>query len=313
MQMERLVLVGVHLRSSAAIFLLAVSLSGQWRVTSETPVLQDGIGLSLLSEDGKQLAYYGRAGLMLRTLESGRERQLIPFGQSGWLSSWTADGKFIYYLRQGEKPWIHDLWRVAVDTGSVEAVRKGGPRVVHSRDGSQVAFENSKGLLVSRADGGNERVVAKSWPRRGTVIWSPDASQILVEESVWMTNKSTLTLVDLATGKQRELTHFDRAMLGVAWPSGADALFVCMFRYDETKSQEPGQIWSIKLASGEATQLTHDPTGFSQLIGAAPDGQSLLVTRMNPPAGYWTRLASIFGIDSGPDRIPGTVMLHLSK
>ncbi len=269
---------------------------------------------AVLSADGKRLAIADNQGLKIRALDSGREKQLLPFDKYGRPVSWSPDAKFIYYLHPGEKPWIHDLWRVAVNAGTTGLlIQHVSGRPALTPDGRSVAFTREDAIMLSGVDGKNEKVVCSPCKAGWDLTWSPDGSQLLIPQWTMLANKqvkSRLVLMDVKTGRTTELASLDGlvGISGVSWTS-AGVLLAYSGRNDDAS-----QIWHMSVPSGDRTQVTRDPTGYDQLIGATPDGLSVVAVRQIPPLGYWQRaIALFFGKEPGVDGPHGTVMLHLRK
>ena len=84
--------------------------------------------------------------------------------------------------------------------------------------------------------------------------------------------------------------------------------------FDRVESSGLGSDGPWKTYEPKATFNPADPTGYRGLIGATPDGLSVVALRMHPQPGPWNELMKKFlGIEPGPDGISGTVMLHLRK
>jgi len=292
--------------------IIALGLTAQLQVVSETTILQDQAFSGILSRDGKHLAYV-RRGLVIRALDSGQQKQLLPIGQFGWLLAWSPDGKFIYYMHQGDKPWIRDLWRIDVDHGTTaRLIRHVGQLIAPAPDGLHIAYRRDSEIMIADVDGKNERALCHPCYAGWFMVWSRDGTQLVVQDNSvrW---ENALFLLDVQTGRMKQLAHFDRRIEGMDWTTDGAGVLICMTRFDMNGPTETGQIWHVSVPTGETKQLTHDPTGFSGLIGATPDGLALLAIRTHPPPGLWERMIGFFGIDPGPDGIPGTVMLHLKK
>jgi hypothetical protein len=233
----------------------------------------------------------------------------VATGSGGW-ASWSKDGKWIYYLQRADQPWITNLWRMEVATLKKEVLIKNAGGVTArspqpSPDDKSIAFYRGEKLMLSGADGQNERVLLERDTSR-FLVWSPDSSQILLSTK-W-------TLLTVASGQARTLAPVNGNVTSIAWPSWSSGPFVCVFERRAESRPTTGKIWHLSLPSGELTEVTHGPSSYVEIFGAAASGYSLVAQRLPQQASGWNLLDSVFAMfGSKPNRFEHTVILTLKK
>jgi Tol biopolymer transport system component len=262
-------------------------------VASERPVLEvpglyrpsQSLSFAALSPDGRSVLIVKAGRLTIRPLESWEEKQLLPqgsvatVGNEAW-TAWSADGKFIYYLRLTDRAGITDLWRLDIDTRKQKRLIENAGGVITampqpSPDGKSIAFFRGKTLMLAATDGQSERVLwqdgeATKWPG---VTWSPDSSQILAP--AFSGGFLKLNLLTVATGQAQRLPPVRGRILSMIWPSWSSGPFLCGFVLPSGMNGDflpVRQIWHLSLPQNELTQVTTDPLGYSKIFGAGTGG-----------------------------------------
>jgi dipeptidyl aminopeptidase/acylaminoacyl peptidase len=166
-----------------------------------------GGGISL-SPDGKWIAIGGPNGLRLEPVSGGEAK---PWFQ-GSITAWFPDGQRVLTSRQ------NDLWSIPVGSTTGTQITKdaGNERApAISPDGRWIAFASSRGghndIWVVPSDGraAPRQVTQAAMPEDETrfgPVWSPDGKTI-----AYVSNKNDywhddVWLVDVASGKARQLT-----------------------------------------------------------------------------------------------------------
>jgi len=115
-----------------------------------------------------------------------------------------------------------------------------------------------------------------------TPVLSPDGSQAVVRMSTpnYDDNRyeRTLILVDVATGRQRELTH-RRGVGQPRWSPSGDRLAFTDAGEDEDRGGR--QVFILPMGGGEARQVTHAKEGVGDFDWTA-DGKHILYTSREP-------------------------------
>ena len=143
-------------------------------------------------------------------------------------------------------------------------------------------------LMVARADGSGERVLASS---RGSEIflneqpsWAPDGTQVAVAYVSYLKNgNSGVMTIDVASGATRPLGETLWSGLGeVAWLADGSAVV--------TSATENGafndQLWRIAYPSGTAARVTNDLTSYTG-VSLSADSWSLVTIRADTAATMW--------------------------
>jgi len=125
------------------------------------------------SPDGQRIAFDGRASgtghtdIFVVDAAGGVPRRLTTeVSQDTW-TRWSADGRWIYYLRfHPESP---DIWKVPADGGSpVQVTRDRGLKAQESRDGRFLYYSNRTRQLWRVDLGSGERALMLEFPSQTT-------------------------------------------------------------------------------------------------------------------------------------------------
>jgi dipeptidyl aminopeptidase/acylaminoacyl peptidase len=182
-----------------------------------------GGGVSI-SPDGKWVALGGQNGLRLQPVDGSAEPR--PWFQ-GAITAWFPDSQKVLTTRQG------DLWSVPIDSATATQITKDeanerAPAI--SPDGKWIAFSSTRGgqndVWIVAADGSAapRQLTQSAMPEdesRFGPVWSPDGKTI-----AYVSNKSEywhddIWLVDVASGKARQLTRGIMASETPVWsPDG---------------------------------------------------------------------------------------------
>jgi dipeptidyl aminopeptidase/acylaminoacyl peptidase len=189
----------------------------------------DDIGDVAFSPDGSRVAFYARQNrkpvFMIFDIATETFTPL-PY-QRGMRShpnpSWSPDGKRLAIeIRDPEDPVVALL---DPKTSEVQVVAKGGnPR--WSPTGEWIAYyaERERCVFI-RPDGTGLKEVAKAGEDRefisGTPVWSPDGTQLLLNESKDDRELLDVVLIDLASGRRTTKSRSGLPVFG--WASITDS------------------------------------------------------------------------------------------
>jgi TolB protein len=202
---------------SSQIFVAAAD-GTQVRQVSHDPVEATDAGWS---PDGSEIAYVGfgksrtTRNIFVVDVATGRSRKLTHGSTDAANPAWSPDGTTILY-RVGDSSADSLLRLVDVSTGEITQLTDVGEAAADgawSPDGSTIAFaldvvggglDDSHGIFLMDADGGNRRVLVPDVPAWGPV-WSPDGTQIAYFAEDDGTCCNTY-VIDVASGQVRPVT-----------------------------------------------------------------------------------------------------------
>jgi TolB protein len=164
--------------------------------------------------------------IWLFDLATGRSRKLTSMSGLQHEPTWSADGKWVYFL-SGTGGQNHDIWRVDVAGGSAEQLTVNAAYhfdLALRQDGTAAYSGNSTGAydLWLRHPDGKTQQLTKDSELDARPSWTPDGGQLLFES----TRKGRLNLwrLDLESGEVQQVTNTqDGARQPVPAPVGAEA------------------------------------------------------------------------------------------
>ena len=233
------------------------------------------------SPDGRSLAFElpGKVqGVDVYTIRSdGTGRRLVL--KNAYAPSWSPDEERLLVARDTCTDYSDygsnctdsrvDLYTVRPDGKQLRHVARepnGAWSPAWSPDGERIALlTNDGGLDVIDADGGEKRRLEG---RFGSELsWSPDGSSIVFEIRGKAPNWGDIGVVDVETGKRRNLTHRPGEESGPAWsPNGRMIVFVadmsCIWtgkcKPVEGAEGGPRELWVMDADGKHLRQLTRD-------------------------------------------------------
>ena len=259
------------------------------------------------SPDGRLLAYVsdrggprgdGRFVICIRSLDSGREREILPEYDFIGLK-WSPDGRTLLARAfDGSDRSAHALIAtVDAETNEVRVIKKCDlPRMdegitdfAWSQDGRAVFFVHHKGsenlcqLLVRDLENGSEKELYRAPGRfeRFNISRSLDGRWLALMNYTGTESKRTLRIIS-ADGKEiRDLRTFEDVQMVPSWttwtPDGKYLLF------PKPNPQEMGmiQLWRIPVQGGDIEKLNIEMWAFYNLT-VHPDGTRLAFSSNGP-------------------------------
>lgn len=244
-------------------------------------------GSPAYSRDGKYLAYAcsrgpilgwnGRSILRIRSLETGKDRELSTEFSSIFSPRWLPDGRFL--LISGHNDLGQGIYKVDTQTWEMKLLFRDTPEGEPSADGKGFFYakrEKEKNLcriLFRDFETGEEKELY-----RGSVAESFNVS--LSPDGRWLaflnrTNPRVLRVLPAEGGKPRELFRFELvgdANILMTWTT--DGKYILFSKpLGPEGDKEDWDLWRVPAAGGEAQRLgvgmnCEDPS-------AHPDGQQI--------------------------------------
>ena len=293
----------------AAFVIIAIIGAGlylKWRGGSSVPKKQlaqleltqnavdDPVASSLISPDGRQLAYADHSeGLVLLQIDTGEKRRFSNVGNVS-LVGWYPDGSHLLV----RPPSFNGLLRMSTVDGSTRTLLDGNVVVASaavSPDGARIAWTDvpsntTSKLRVMSADGENSHEILSA-EDLAVVDWSPTSRRIVVSSS-----NSALTSGSLRTcdpeGHDCSVFLSDAKLVTsegtsyVVW--AADGRVVYRLRGSIASNEN---LWSIPLdpdtgrVKGTPTQITAWAGYQMEGISKSLDGKRLAVERLRSNQG----------------------------
>jgi len=227
-----------------------------------------------VSPEGQYVVYVLREGEMqslnVRQVATGSDVQILPpdiVNFSGL--TFSPDGNYIYFVRSNKTNLLYnDLFQMPVLGGTPrQLVRDIDAPVSFSPDGRQFASvrgvpeKNEADLLVAKADGSGERLLARipAVVAQGYFFgpaWSPDGKTIVITTTeVTKGIRAVLSAVAVSDGKLSEIYSSVNPLGQVRWLADGSGLMAAI---GDPSQGFRGQLWHISFPGGEARRFTND-------------------------------------------------------
>jgi Tol biopolymer transport system component len=223
---------------------------GLWKLKdgSETELWKGSEGTvpyaPAISPDGAQICFAvrseGRGQLYLMTADGTNVRRFAESLEVRTAPSWSPNGKWIAAAASEGK--AYPLFKVPVDGGAplrlVDGVNSVVSNPVWSPDGRFILYSEGQGSATVRLQG----ITPDKQPFPLPEVWVgntgdryrflPDGKSLVVTQGVlWLQNFS---LLDLATGKQRQLTNLARQIIMRSFDVSPDGKQILFDRYRQS-------------------------------------------------------------------------------
>ncbi|HEV2495349.1 MAG TPA: protein kinase, partial [Terriglobia bacterium] len=260
-----------------------------------------------ISPDGRYVVHVaedaGKRRLLVRQIQvaGSSEVEVAPPSDAYYSGlTFSIDGNYIYYLKSDPTaPWPM-LYRVpALGGDAVRVLDRVDAPISFSPDGKRFAFlrrisdREETQMLVARADGSGERVLAASkYPQvlggdDSAPAWSPDGKTIACGLADSATNSMTVVGVDAENGTEKPLTSRRWFRVGrLAWmPDGGGLVML------GTLERFSYQLWELSYPEGAAQTISNDLNNY-QSASLTADGKSLATVQSITVSNIWVAPAA---------------------
>ena len=265
------------------------------------------------SPDGKYLAYvsrrfpvvkpfglrWGGNVLCIKSLETGKERELYPDLDLFGYPVWSPDGKSIYLVHWNENNRI-DLSRIDAQTGDITLALRheasnghfGGHHCSPSGKTLYFGLNDSKtgnwDIIARDLESGTETILYTD-KRFFTFSLSPDGRWLAL--ALAGSNASRLDLVSTEGGATRELYTFEKGMQmrgnpAVVWTTDGNYLLLSV--RDKNADSDSYELWRIASDGGEPEKLGLKTDNSFEGLSVHPDGRHITFsTHANDVSEIW--------------------------
>ncbi len=270
----------------------------------------DPVFSAAISPDGKHLAFTGRTGIFLRSVETGETHPVtIPDGGKTHLVSWFPDGTHVLATRSSSATERPSLWSVSVFGGASRKLMDAAERGAVSPDGSQIVFVRGdyghEEIWQMQSDGQHpHKILGQPGEDCESVVWSPDGNRIAFVRSAyrkgWEEVDVSLGIYDFRSGKTNYVLSNGQLTAALAWSLDGRLIYSLA---EPPPNQNDSNLWAIKLDArgnqtwGQPVRLTSGPDAKIRASLSA-DGKRLTFLR-------WTESPAIYvsNVEAGDSRL----------
>jgi serine/threonine protein kinase len=252
-----------------------------------------------ISPDGRYLAYVnedaGQQSIWLKQIKTGSNVQIVPPAENlTQRLTFSRDGEYVYYRVIEREKEVQTLFEIPSLGGTPRKVLYDiDSAPTFSPDGRQIAFvrhnnpvEGMSRLIISNADGTNERVLAERNLKDAfsTPVWSPDGQEIAAAISqAPNTGDVPLVLISVADGTIHSFGQSRWTRVNyMAWLPDKSGLLVTARDNSSTVSQ----IWFVAYPSGEVRRVTNDLNNYGGM-SITNDGMTMAALQSVTQSDVW--------------------------
>ena len=252
---------------------------------------------AVLAPNGRSFAFVSNHGgtpdIWLRQVSGGDPVRLTNDAAEELELAYTADGEMLYFTRR--EPTGSAIWRIGALGGQAQPVVTGARYPAPSRDGRSLAYIDEKNALVLRAlDGsGTRTLVPQIFGAIPSPEWSPDGRSLTYIQAGLLAS-ANLFIVDVASGRTRQLTAFTRSGEGVqshAWLHDDNHMVVS---YVAAPPLFQSDLGILDLRDGSISRMTFNVAQRFEDLSVSADFQRLTATASQIRRELWK-------VPMGPD------------
>lgn len=266
----------------------------------------NNVALAVIAPDGRSVAYVtyeddGGRALWLRRVSEPSAIKIVPSQQVHyWDILFSNDSEYIYFITALRFGTHGTLYRVPAIGGQV---RKVAEKVNHmgtlSPDGKRVFFVrygdaapdtsvnaiDSKLISANSENGSEEQIhrtlVGESIIRKSRV--SADGSSVFyIKREFDGVESWSIIILDLKTGKERELIRGKERIDGLAVLNGTNGIL--MNAVDPKSNRR--QLFHVSVPGGEVTRITNDLNNYSG-VSVDGDGRNIVAVQRSDESRVW--------------------------
>jgi eukaryotic-like serine/threonine-protein kinase len=286
----------------------------QQRLTTNSS--ENAVSASVISPDGKYLAYADKSGIYLRQMTTGEIHELVPKGHEVRSLGWFPDSSQLFASWTTPLENKIELWTLSILGGAPRKLSDEGWAPSVSPDGSQIVFlkapafgEAGLEIWLMGTNGGEEK---KLVPASGSVlsspVWSPDGHSIayLKQQYEWFASAGSIELLNLEQGKEKTVFTDSRLDAGLRWLPDGRLVYV-MFELAPNQTSSNIFVSMVNSATGTFEGGAERITSGEGLIGQpsiTADGKRLAFNRVNSQSDvYVSEFSAKSGKASTPRRL----------
>jgi DNA-binding winged helix-turn-helix (wHTH) protein/Tol biopolymer transport system component len=262
----------------------------------DTPVTS-----SIISPDGKYLAYTDLTGFYLREVDSG-ETHAIPLekGFEPLAEGWFPDHSHLVVSWTDDPQRQPSLWKVSVFGGPAQKLSDAGYGASVSPDGSQILYIRRTGaaeeIWLMAADGSRaNKVLGSAEYSFGQIAWAPQGNRFAYAKTrtrYYTMRPGADTQIDIFDLHNRSITvvqyeierGLPRGGAAVAWLPDGRLVYP---RREPRPNQQDTNLWWVRLAPrtsqpvGNTTRLTSGH-GIAVQLSISADGKRMALRKHAP-------------------------------
>jgi serine/threonine protein kinase len=269
-------------------------------VASQLTNYGDSESAAAISPDGRSFVFIsshrGAPDIWLRQISGGEPLRLTNDAAQEIDVTYGTDGETIYFSRRDDSG--DSIWQIGGLGGQPRKLINGAHSPAPSPDGRKLAYLSpeptgtTETLFVSALDRSDKRAVAQNVAAFPTVraAWSQNG-ELLSFVRAGLFAPSNLYVIEMATGRERQVTHFDRSLSGIqqhVWLPDNRHVAVSYTPYSRT--QVASDLGVLDIADGSISRLTAlASTAADGFWGpsVSRDGSRLIATSQRVAGEIW--------------------------